>query len=306
MIDAARLSGWTPIAFRSRPEPAIEWADLRAYPFEKPFFSKIISEWRAKPASKSEWTTLAALEAFDDTLALDPCVIIAHAARCGSTLLARQLAALEGGFLVSEPPLLAPFFVHGLAGETVAYSKPDILRRLVRALGRVRSAHERRFVLKLSSAMTCFLPLLRSAFPRTPIIWLHRDPRQTIASELRSPGRWLGAAPSGAETIQRRVLHKHAVVWLAAVHNVDRQTLVMNYEELPEGAWTIAAPFIGVTPTMKDIRNMMRVARLHSHSETEIYTKRAGDPLPDGVEAQVLACLAPLYQLLDQRRTAAA
>lgn len=305
MTESADLPGWTPIAFCSRPEPAIEWADLRAYPFDKPFFSKIVSDWRAKPASKSRWTTLRALETLDDTPALDPCVIIAHAARCGSTLLARQLAAMEGGFLVSEPALLAQFLFHSLAGEPIGFSKPDMLRRLVRALGRVRFAGERRFVLKLPSVLTCFLPLFRSGFPETPFIWLHRDPRQTVASELRSPSLWVGPAPSDAETLQRRVLRKHALVRLAAAHNVDRQMLVMNYEELPEGAWMIAAPFIGVTPTPEDIRNMKSVARLHGHSETEIYTKRASGPLPDSVEAQVRSCLQPLYQALERRREAA-
>jgi hypothetical protein len=301
VIDPAGLSGWTPIMFRGRPEPAIEWADLRAYPFDKPFFGEIIRDWRAMPTSASEWT---GLEALDDAPALDPCVIIVHAARCGSTLLARQLAALDGGFLVSEPAVLEPFFADGVAGEAVAYSKPDVLRRLVRALGRVRLGGERRFVLKLSSRTIRFAPLVRRAFPGVPMIWLHRDPLQTVESELRSPGRWLGSGPLDVEALRRRVLHKHALVWLAAVRNVGEDMLVMDYDDLPQGAWTIAAPFIGVTPTTEEIRRMTSLAGLHAHGGEKVFAKRARDPLPDELAAQVVSSLQPLYRLLSQRRVA--
>src|SRR5262249_54972670 len=116
---------------------------------------------------------------------------IAHPSRSGSTLLARLATFEDKSILVSEPELLYELLKHNLKD---AFDRPveNILRQAVRALGRIRFGNERRYVLKLSSQMTRYLPEFRKAFPQTPIVWLQRQPAEIIESNLANfavPGR---------------------------------------------------------------------------------------------------------------------
>jgi hypothetical protein len=42
----SHLHGFTPISFSLEREPAIEWADLRSYRFNAPFFRQTVAQWR--------------------------------------------------------------------------------------------------------------------------------------------------------------------------------------------------------------------------------------------------------------------
>lgn len=301
LADHSHLRGWTPISFAAEPEPRLEWADLRAHHFERPFFSQTLADWRNNRPSPTEWTDLAALHTLDSTPSLDPSLIIVHAARCGSTLLAQLMGALDGAMIVSEPGVLGGFLSSETNGSADS-SAIQILRKIVRALGRVRFGDEKHYILKLSSSLTRFLPMFRHAFPGVPMVWLQRRPAEIIESELRKPGGWLGFDPSCGEELPRLVLHKLTVVFLAAKAHVNDDMLVLDYRDLPDAAWSKVAPFMGVVPTKDDLARMQAVTGYHAHTGKP-FEARERQPLPDWVQAAVRQTLNPLYEALDRRRS---
>ncbi len=108
------MLGWTPISLEADPEPRLEWADLRGHRFDQPFFHRTLNDWRASKPAPTRWTGLDALDEFDAAPSLDPSLIIAHAARLRSSLLAREVAALEGSILVAEPVILGQMLAYGI------------------------------------------------------------------------------------------------------------------------------------------------------------------------------------------------
>jgi hypothetical protein len=299
-LDIARLSKWTPISFRSDPEPALIWADLRAYRFEEPFFHRTIAKWRRSAAVATESTGLAALRALDTSPSLDPCLIIAHGARCGSTLLARTMGAMDGALTISEPNVPFELLSYGLR-RPHDFPVRDVLRQAVRALGRVRFGNERRFVLKLSSAMTRFLPQFRLAFPGVPMIWLQRRPAEIVASEIRRPSAWVDFNAQTGRDLATQVLSKTTVVFLAASALVNDDMLVLDYRDLPDAAWTKVAPFIGATLTPPELARMKDRAGFDSKSGKP-FEPREPQELPEPVRKIVEQALDPLYAALDRRR----
>ncbi|HEY1751703.1 MAG TPA: hypothetical protein VGG29_10585 [Caulobacteraceae bacterium] len=301
----AQLEGWTPIAFAGGPEPTLEWADLRGRRFDDGFFRWTVEAWRRRGPARTVRTGLGALAALDGAPSLDPALIIAHSARCGSTLLARSLGAIEGTVAVCEPELLWYVAADSLNGAGGAPAH-ETLRRVVRALGRVRFGDERRLVLKLSSPMTPFLPLFRRAFPAAPVIWLQRRPAEIVASELRAPMPWMVKTAAGEPAVlQRLILHALTVTFLAASQHVDDETLVIDYADLPAAAASLAAPRMGVTPSPDDLVRMRTLCGLDAKSGRP-FERRVSPPLPQDTAAIVAASLDPLYAALDRRRAAQA
>jgi hypothetical protein len=301
MTDYSRLEGWTPIAFKPQPSPALEWADMRGHRFDKAFFHRTVKEWQSHGAAPTEMTDLAALNSLDLTPSLDPSLIIAHSTRCGSTLLTRMMAATGGTICVSEPPLLGKLLSHAMSSPGDSPVDEIVLRKAVRAFGRVRFGDERRYVLKLGSMLTRFLPQFRRAFPRVPIVWLQRNPSEVVESNLTRPGGWAKLEPDARLDLAHIVLQKLTVVFIAAKLHVDDSMLVLDYRDLPDAAWTKVAPFIGMTPTKDDVARMREVVRFHAHDGTP-FQLRERRQLPDWVEAVTRQTLDPLYQALDRRR----
>lgn len=243
-------------------------------------------------------TDLSALATLDDEPSLDPDLIIAHPSRCGSTLLARLAAAANvETILISEPEIIATLLNHNLQGRP-ADSVTPTLRQLVRAYGRVRLGTERRYVLKLPSNMTRYLPEFRRAFPATPIIWLQRQPGEILESNLNNPAR--PATPlSPAETVDW-VVRRVTLAFMAATAFVDDEVEVMDYRDLPDAAFSRIVELMGLSLGPDDIGRMQAVASLHGHSN-KAYTPRPPSPLPQALTAIVRETLDPMYLALGAR-----
>jgi hypothetical protein len=295
----SHLQGWTPIAYHARPEPAVEWADLRGHAFDNAFFSRTVDDWRAAPHSPTVRTDLSALEYLDEQPSLEPNLIIAHPSRCGSTFLARLASVEESTLLVSEPALVTQLLSADLR-RGLGSPVDDALRRAVRALGRIRSGNERRYVLKLNSRMVRFLPNMRRAFPNTPIVWLQRRPAEIVESNLKHspyPAKLLGER-------QRTgwVLRRIALAFLGATAFVDDSVRVLDYRDLPDAAWTQVTQLMGLEPTEDLIARMRLRARTNANSG-EPYAVRTRQPLPEDVLAVVHRTLDPMYDALARRQT---
>ena len=152
LMELADLARWTPIRFDfSGSAPTVDWADLRGERFVEPFFDDSVARWASGPrAAQLVRTGLDALVALDDEPSLEPAGMIFHLSRCGSTLVSRLLSTLPGVVVLAEPSPLNALL--GLDPDRVDQAaQVQVVRLLVRALGRRRHADEKQFVLKCTS-----------------------------------------------------------------------------------------------------------------------------------------------------------
>jgi hypothetical protein len=288
------FANWTPVAFCE--DKGVGWADLSDQRFDRSFFFQNVDDW-TKRGGEIRWTDAAALERLDALPSREPDLIIAHASRCGSTLLARMMAAVPRAILVSEPTLVTDIMTHGLAHPEAPTGA--MLRQAVRALGRIRFGDETSYVLKLSSGATRFLPALRRASPHARIVWLQRRPEEIFMSELRYPSHWVGR--EGPEPLETRAFRKIALGFMAATAHVTDDMLVLDYLDLPDAAWTHVARFLGLSPSQAEIAAMRHITRNHAKSGAQ-WEPRQDPDLPPELAAHVEREIVPLYLQLDRRR----
>jgi hypothetical protein len=319
---SADLARWTPVRLTiERPQAAIDWCDLSDVRFTEPFFGQTVARWTgADPPRPVARTGLQELVALDSEPSLDPAGFIFHLSRCGSTLLSRLLGTLPGVVVVSEPEPL----------NTLLEADPDlvdpdgqveVLRLLVRALGRIRFGDERRYILKLSSWNIRRFELFRRAFPATPWVWVDRDPVEIMASILAGPPGWMqlqryprhaehlfGLDPFEASTMGReefcaRVLEAMCAAVLAA----GDEPLLVDYRDLPDAIWTQVAPLFGLAPDEEQIARMRDEAQFYAKDPVkrafaaDSATKRA---VPEAVRELAREVIGPTYARLEARRMA--
>lgn len=186
----------------------------------------------------------------------EPTALIFHVSRCGSTLVSRMLAALPDALAISEAPVLDQILRWpGLADDD---QRIALLRGLMGAWRASQADPPARLYVKLDCWHLFHLPLLRRAFPRTPMLFLHRDPVEVLVSLMRQPSMTLirgtvtagqlGLADSARDALSRE---EHAAAILGALFRTARehrgQLTELDYADLPDAALT-AAPGGPFTP----------------------------------------------------------
>ena len=191
-MELADLARWTPIRFDfSGSAPAVDWADLTEERFVEPFFDQTVVQWASGPAPR-RWSGPVSRGslALDAEPSLEPAGMIFHLSRCGSTLVSRLLGTLPGVVVIAEPSPLNTLLGldPGLVDESALI---QVVRLLVRALGRRRHGDEQRLVLKCTSWNIRPRAILAAAFPDTPWTWVQREPSRVLSSLLAEPPGWL-------------------------------------------------------------------------------------------------------------------
>lgn len=314
------LASFTPVSLSLAPQIAVDWGDLRGMRFVEPFFDQTVERWAGgNPPPRLIRTDLAALLTLDKAPSLDPSLIICHLSRCGSTLLPRLLGTIPGVLPISEPGPLNSLLMADSAQIDEA-RLVDVLRLLVRALGRRRFGDEAHYVLKLSSWNVRRLTLFRRAFPEAKVIWVQRDPAETMASLLADPPSWMQLRhhPEAAHALfgfapdaDRPVFCAHALAAMLEAVRDDAAgaALIVDYTELPGAIWTRVAPLMGLTLQDSDIARMGEEAAFYSKDAARrVFVGDAAQKrhVSDDVRALARQLLHPLYCELDQRRRAAA
>lgn len=315
-MDIADLARWTPIRFDfSGLAPTVDWADLSAERFIEPFFDQTVARWASgRHAAPLVRTGLDALLALDSEPSLDPAGMIFHLSRCGSTLASRALATLPGVVVVAEPSPLNALL--GLGPDRVdGATLVQLVRLLVRALGRCRHGDERHLVLKCTSWNIRRREILAAAFPETPWVWIQRDPARVMASLLASPPGWLGLGvippatarlfgldpvgvpASGRVEFVARALG--AMLWSAAAYP-DRR-LCIDYTEMPPAIWQSMAPHFGLEIGAAAIERMTEDSRFYSkEAAPRVFTGDAPErrPMTGAISDAAERFAAPGYRTL--------
>jgi len=320
-LTAATLARLTPVSLVATPPvPFIAWGDLEGMRFADPFFDQTIARWTAgQPHPNTLRTPLDALAEFDHASGRDPCGLIFHMSRCGSTLLSRLLATMTQTLVISEPQPLNALLATAAGADEAALA--DVLRNLIRALG-CRRFGEQFYVLKLSSWNIRLLPVFRRAFPAARIVFVQRAPAEVMASMHADPPGWLalrqypvwaellfdGAAGANQPPDDDEVRAQSLKAILAAARDAaDRGALIVDYNELPAAAWRRVAAFLGITLTADDVTRMQDEQRYYAKDAgRRLFTgdppeRRPRDPRRDALAAEIVE---PVYRHLDDRRRA--
>lgn len=248
---------------------ALEWRISDGGRFAEPFFEETLTLLR-RAGRGTRQTPLSALETGPT---LEPAALVFHVSRCGSTLLTRMLAALPEHLVVSEAPI-----VDDLLRRTPGAGDDQRIAWLRGAMGAfVRSQAEppARLIVKLDCWHIFQLPLLRRAFPRTPFLFVHRDPVEVLVSLMAMPSVTLirdtvTPAQLGLSAAARDGLspEDHAAAILgaffreAAAHRAELTPI--DYRDLPHAAQT-AVPGVALTA---EEQARMRAAALQDAKAT--------------------------------------
>ncbi len=112
------------------------------------------------------------------------CGAIFHTYRCGSTLLCRQLSALPSVYAIAEPNFLTQLVLgHAQAPPVLRHRIVKVLALLSRGLG----SQGQRIVVKWPGMLANHAAFLVEALPEVPMVFLHRDPVEVLASIEQRP-----------------------------------------------------------------------------------------------------------------------
>ena len=316
-MELADLARWTPIRFDfSGSAPAVDWADLTDERFAEPFFDQTVVQWASGPRSTPLVRTgLEGLAALDAEPSLEPAGMIFHLSRCGSTLVSRLLGTLPGVVVIAEPSPLNTLL--GIDPSRVDQSALiQVVRLLVRALGRRRHGDEQRLVLKCTSWNIRQRAILAAAFPDTPWTWVQRDPSRVLTSLLAEPPGWLrlqdwpqgakqrfGIDPATVPAMTRAEFGAHALgAMLEAAAAADpAERLCVDHAELPDAVWERVVPHFGLDADDAAVARMTDESRFYSKdSAPRVF---AGDApaqraVTDEIRAAAQRFAEPGYRLL--------
>ncbi len=309
--------GWLPAQIGKHGERSwIDWVYFGRRRLSEPFFEQSLQAALRRPfnALLRVSTSLDALTAKSEGAApVAPSGLIFHMSRCGSTLTAQMLAAIDDHVVVSEA---APIDQSVQIGAMFKPPRADDLKGMIEAFGQARPGDSVRYFIKLDCWHTLALPLFRRAFPATPWVFLYRRPEEVMVSQLRRRGVQMVpdlVAPAlygltltdGAanEDYWARVL---AAICQAVIEaHPARSGLLVNYDELPQALWTKILPYFGVAPSADDIRRMAAVAHYDAKAP-EISFAGDADAKRSAVTDPIrLACdrhLNPVYDRLEALR----
>jgi hypothetical protein len=321
--------GWLPIrTFWQAGALYAHWAYFGARRLRAPFFEGDVRGCLTQPFNRLV-RYVTAVDKLGAWLAerphLQPGGFIFHMSRCGSTLVAQMLAAVESNIVVAEA---SP--IDGVVQAQVQAQvwKPDLgderqdrwLRAIVGALGQQRGGDERRYFIKLDCWHSVALPLFRRAFPAVPWIFLYRDPVEVMMSQLAMPGAQMlphgvgpnfhGIAraygPGTAEDYYAQVLAK--ICEPVAAHFGQGGGLLVNYRELPEAVFSKILPHFGVAPGAAARAAMTAAARFDAKAPGFAFApdsaakQQAASP---AARAAAARWLGEVYERLEAMRGAA-
>jgi hypothetical protein len=283
------LRGWLPIdAVVREGRPGLLWMDMRDVHLSEPFFQQTVARLRAQlPERREKFTEFdAVLQLEKISKRVEPTGFIFHASRCGSTLVANVCRALDDAVVVSEANAidkLAGRFTTDTKGERareLLYSV--LLRGVVGAFAQSRLGNERRFFVKFSCCSVLYLSHIRRIWPAVPILFLYRDPTETIVSNLSNVPEWildpdrrllLAMLKCSAEELalmsQEELCARAIASFYESASNLAKgKMMLLNYNQLSLSVLLSVVKFFGVSPANQELDAITRVSLRYSKDVT--------------------------------------
>jgi hypothetical protein len=266
--------GWTPVKVLFRDSQAMaEWIWTGRLRFTEPLFGDTVQMARRNPFTALIRREMP-LEVADSIRGLAPAGFIFHMSRCGSTLVAQALAALDRAVVISEAAAVDDVLQAGLALPDLSrQQRIRWLRQVVAALGQPRGGAESLYFLELHAWHIHHLPLIREAFPGVPWVFVHRGVEEVIDSHLRRPSllgsrgamdpRVLGLCREDVTALSREQWCARAIggfVEAAEAFRGDPAGLFVDHARLPDAVWGPVADHFGVQLSREELRLMQKAA----------------------------------------------
>lgn len=321
-MSARQFADWMPIrVYWQGNQPSVDWCHLGNLRFTDPFFSGTVEQALRQPFNllfrrQTPIEILSELEACEP--GLPPTGFILHMSRCGSTLTAQMLAALERNIVISEACPIDTILNACFRHPTVTDEQRILwLRGIISAFGRRRHNQEEHFFIKFDSWHSLDLALIQRAFPTVPWIFLYRDPVEVLVSHQNMPGGQMvpGVLGRGIENLPADVLGQISLaeygarvlarICKAALEHRNDYGLFVNYRQLPEAVWHLLESHFGVVPSEAEIIRMRHVAEFDAKTpglpfaSDGVKKKRQATELISAVSAK---WLAPVYERLEALR----
>lgn len=292
--DPLGLARWSPPALNGRILPprhwlpasvmattsglAVDWLYFGAEALPEAFYEDSLRRALSLPINRALRYRTALDDLIGHTAALDsltPDGFIFHMSRCGSTLVAQMLAALDDSIVISEAPPIDSALQIGRDADAAAAA--EALRAVVLAFGRRRSARERRYLVKLDCWHTLALSVFRRAFPDVPWLFLYRDPVEVLVSQMRQRGmqtvpQFLPPGFYGIDAAERMTKEAYCARVLAAVcraaldHRGLGGGLFLDYRHLPHAVFTAVLPHFGLSCSDAERVRMGQAAQRNAKS----------------------------------------
>ncbi|MGB8644248.1 MAG: sulfotransferase [Anaerolineae bacterium] len=318
-------TGWVPFGIRwEASNPVIDWCDPGARRLTEPFFDQAISPspQNAEPRRPYRVTSIEMLDHLQAIRpGLPPNGLILHMGRCGSTLIARMLAASPENIVISEANILDSILraarrQPGMSQELAI----RLLRGVVGALGQRRTGSEKHAVIKFTSRSILDLPLIHRAWPEAPWIFVYRDPLEVLVAHVGRAGAALppGLAEAGlidtdpaaargmppTEFWARVLASRCAAAW---EFRDEGRSLLVNYAQLPQFVWESLPGLFRMSCAPDDVERMQATARFNAKDPSRIFTED-GEVKRQAATAEMRALVdqlvMPHYQRLEERRRA--
>jgi hypothetical protein len=324
-VTTARYDEWIPIRVFWRDGRAwVDWCHFGRTRLVEPFFRDSVAGALRLPfnqAFRRETPIEALAEWRAASPGIEPTAFLHHASRCGSTLVSQMLAALGTHVVVSEPPMIDTILgMRRTSPQVPEATRIEWLRGIVSALAQPRNG-ETRFFVKLDAWAIFDFALLRKAFPRTPFIYLYRDPLEIAVSQLEERGAYLvpgmvgptvdlfspqEAMAMSIEEFIARVLGRMLDAAMTPCASGDG-TLV-HYGELPDATWTRLRESLGIAGDDRTREALQHAARWNAKSPQLEFAADA-ERKQRAASAQMRAAnerwAAPAYRELERLRLAA-
>ena len=264
--------------------PEVEWHHFGFARLTEPFFEESMAGARRLPAQAllRVRTRIDALLPFSD--AGMPDGLVFHMSRCGSTLVAQMLAAIERVTVIAE----APVFDAALRMHLHGHLSREHMRGLAGALLRKRHPGAEAGVIKLDAWHAPRSGALCDLFPEAGAVFLHRDPTEVLVSHARKPGLHAipGALPLTAygldadDSAPREDHAARVMAWImqAGVDAVAAGALrAIDYASLPGALTGRILPAFGIIPEARDLESIARAGARYSKDPSRAFAADSAD-----------------------------
>jgi hypothetical protein len=283
--------GWLPAwACSDQGTFVVDWCYFGSRPLREPFFEDSLQLAMRRPVNhflRYRTSVEALARRYAVSPGLRPTGFVFHTSRCGSTLVAQMLGAMHGSVVLSEaPPIDAVLAADAQHASVDGDQRATWLIGMLSALGQPRAPGDCHLFVKFDAWHALHLPLIRRAFPDVPWVFLYRDPREVLASQLRQPGAFLipgvikgaahatGQPPSGSTVAQRvaTMMQRLGDAALAALSG--GRGLLLNYAQLPGAVLHQIADHFGIELTADDRAAMSNVTQFDAKTPSLTYERR--------------------------------
>lgn len=171
---------------------------------------------------------------------VNPRLFIFHTGRCGSTLLLNSFSSHPHVFTWDEPSAII-----GINRELYLkkYDEKFIERLFKGALSFCQeSQREKDIIVKFHSAASLKMSFYQKTYPQCPTIFMHRDPKETIASYLDRPPYYFSFGAFQKDSLLKKrekyrfalqSLVRHlALIYESADQQMKKNSLVINYSDM--------------------------------------------------------------------------